>query len=59
MGCTGNGYNSEFDCVNMLGQSKANQVFQQHWATWITQADIQKMASVSLYHSIFFISEPH
>lgn len=48
MGCTGSGYNSEFDCVLKLGQSQANQVFQQHWATWITQSDIQKMASYGL-----------
>jgi aryl-phospho-beta-D-glucosidase BglC (GH1 family) len=48
MGCTGTGYNSEFDCVVKLGQTQANKVFQQHWATWITQADIQKMASYGL-----------
>jgi aryl-phospho-beta-D-glucosidase BglC (GH1 family) len=48
MGCTGSGYNSEFDCVVKLGQTQANKVFQQHWATWITQADIQKMASYGL-----------
>lgn len=40
--------NSEFDCVNYLGQSQANTVFQAHWSSWITQSDIQKMADYGL-----------
>ncbi|KAH8821332.1 putative endo-beta-1,6-glucanase [Xylogone sp. PMI_703] len=41
-------YKSEFDCVSGLGQAKANSVFQDHWNTWITQADIQQMKSYGL-----------
>jgi len=48
MGCKDDGYDSEFNCVSKLGQAKADKVFQQHWATWITQSDIQKMKSYSL-----------
>lgn len=39
---------SEFDCVKKLGQNKANTVFQNHWNTWITQADIQNITSLGL-----------
>lgn len=46
MGC--GGLNSEFDCVSHLGQTQANTVFQAHWASWITQADITQMASYGL-----------
>jgi glucan endo-1,6-beta-glucosidase len=30
---------SEFDCVSSIGQAKANNDFQNHWDTWITQDD--------------------
>ncbi len=46
MGCAG--LESEFDCVMHLGQVGANSAFQNHWNTWITQADIQQMASYGL-----------
>ncbi|KAI9743002.1 MAG: hypothetical protein M1818_003297 [Claussenomyces sp. TS43310] len=46
MGCTG--YNSEFDCVNGIGQDAANTAFQNHWNTWITENDIATMVSYGL-----------
>jgi Cellulase (glycosyl hydrolase family 5) len=46
MGCDGK--NSEFDCVSALGQTQANSVFQTHWNSWITQADIAQMQSYGL-----------
>lgn len=46
MGCSGQ--NSEFDCVSYLGQTQANSVFQAHWNSWITQADIAQMQSYGL-----------
>jgi aryl-phospho-beta-D-glucosidase BglC (GH1 family) len=46
MGC--GDVNSEFDCVVKLGQTQANAVFQAHWNTWITQADIAQMQSYGL-----------
>lgn len=46
MGC--GAYQSEFDCVSGLGQTAANAAFQSHWASWITQTDIQQMASYGL-----------
>lgn len=46
MGC--GAYLSEFDCVSALGQAQANVVFQNHWNTWITQADISQMQSFGL-----------
>ena len=39
---------SEFDCVAALGQSQANSVWESHWSTWITEADIQEMTSYGL-----------
>ena len=39
---------SEFDCVKLLGQEKANTVWAQHWDTFITQDDIQQMRSYGL-----------
>ncbi|RFU34687.1 hypothetical protein B7463_g1653, partial [Scytalidium lignicola] len=41
-------YQSEFDCVAGIGQSAANAGFQDHWNTWITQADITEMQSYGL-----------
>jgi len=46
MGCGGQA--SEFDCVSSLGQTQANSVFQAHWSSWITQADILQMQSYGL-----------
>ena len=46
MGC--GGQSSEFDCVSSLGQTQANSVFQAHWNSWITQADIAQMQSYGL-----------
>jgi len=46
MGC-GSAF-SEFDCVLALGQTKANEVWANHWATWITQEDITTMVSYGL-----------
>ena len=46
MGCGSTG--SEFDCVKLLGQQRANEVFAQHWNTFITQSDIQRMRSYGL-----------
>lgn len=39
---------SEFDCVNFLGQSTADQRFNDHYARWITPTDIQKMHDAGL-----------
>ena len=41
-------YASEFDCVSGLGQTAANTAFQDHWTNWITQTDIQNIASLGL-----------
>jgi aryl-phospho-beta-D-glucosidase BglC (GH1 family) len=46
MGC--GSYESEFDCVSALGQTQANTVFQKHWGSWITQADISQMQSYGI-----------
>lgn len=46
MGC--GGQKSEFDCVVHLGQAQANAVFQNHWNTWITREDIQKIHDYGL-----------
>lgn len=46
MGCAGQ--YSESDCVSYLGQSRANNVFQNHWNTWITQVDLRNMKSYGL-----------
>lgn len=46
MGCAG--AQSEFDCVMRLGQTKANQVFQNHWNTFITRNEIQQMKNYGL-----------
>lgn len=39
---------SEFDCVAKLGQDAANKAFQNHWKTWFTQDDFDKMAKLGL-----------
>ncbi|KAI4255148.1 MAG: hypothetical protein LQ352_002719, partial [Teloschistes flavicans] len=46
MGCEGQ--QSEFDCVNKLGQAQADSVWATHWATWTTKDDIAKMQSYGL-----------
>ncbi|EHK97475.1 putative Glucan endo-1,6-beta-glucosidase B [Glarea lozoyensis 74030] len=46
MGC--GPYKSEFDCVVGIGQDRADAVFQQHYSTWITQADIARIKSYGL-----------
>lgn len=46
LGCSGQ--NSEFDCVNALGQNTANANFQDHWGSWITKDDIATMSSYGL-----------
>ncbi|KAI9725971.1 MAG: hypothetical protein M1828_002299 [Chrysothrix sp. TS-e1954] len=46
MGC-GNA-TSEFDCGLQLGQAAVNKTFQQHWNTFITQADIRQIVALGL-----------
>lgn len=46
MGC--GPYKSEFDCVSGLGQAAANTAFQNHWATWYTEADFAQMVSFGI-----------
>lgn len=46
MGCKGQ--RSEFDCVSALGQSKADDVFNAHYAQWITPAMIQDIYNAGL-----------
>jgi hypothetical protein len=46
MGC--GPYKSEFDCVVGIGQDRADAVFNSHYSTWITQADINRIKSYGL-----------
>lgn len=39
---------SEFDCVDSLGQEKANDAFAKHWETWTTEDDIAEIVSYGL-----------
>lgn len=39
---------SEWDCVAALGQDKANEAFQNHWDTFITADDFDKMVEYGL-----------
>ena len=39
---------SEFDCVNALGQSLADQRFNDHYRDWITPDDIQRIHDAGL-----------
>lgn len=41
MGC--GDMKAEFDCVQLLGQEAADVIFQDHWNTWITTSDMDKM----------------
>ncbi|CAJ2507037.1 Uu.00g082230.m01.CDS01 [Anthostomella pinea] len=40
--------NDEFNCVAKLGQEQANSKFQNHWGSWITEDDFDKMNSLNL-----------
>jgi aryl-phospho-beta-D-glucosidase BglC (GH1 family) len=46
MGCDDT--KSEWDCVVSLGQEKANAAFQNHWNTFITADDFDKMKSYGI-----------
>jgi glucan endo-1,6-beta-glucosidase len=48
MHCTGTGYNSEFDCMSLLGAITGDAAFQGHWNTWITEKDFDQMLSYNL-----------
>lgn len=48
MGCTDSGYNSEFDCMSLLGQSAGDTTFHSHWTTWVTESDFADMISYGL-----------
>jgi aryl-phospho-beta-D-glucosidase BglC (GH1 family) len=39
---------SEWDCVEHLGQVKANKAFQKHWGTFITAVDFDEMKAYGL-----------
>jgi aryl-phospho-beta-D-glucosidase BglC (GH1 family) len=39
---------SEWDCVEHLGQVKANKAFQKHWGTFITAVDFDEMKACGL-----------
>lgn len=38
----------EWSCVQKLGQESADAAFARHWDTWISQADIMKIANLGL-----------
>lgn len=46
MGCSA--YKSEWDCFSGLGATKAQAAFENHWSTWIPEADFKTMASYGL-----------
>ena len=46
MGC--GDQKSEFDCVLKLGQDGADAAFKNHWDTWITEEDMDKMKEYGL-----------
>lgn len=46
IGCEGQ--KSEFNCTQAIGQEAADANFPKHWDTWITQDDINQIASVGL-----------
>ncbi|KAF8695642.1 Cellulase (glycosyl hydrolase family 5), partial [Rhizoctonia solani] len=39
---------SEFGLVKKLGQEKADQVFEEHWATWFTEKDVDEIVAAGL-----------
>lgn len=46
MGCAD--YNDEWACVEGIGQDAADAAFKEHWASWITESDIEQIASLGL-----------
>ncbi|KAI1416660.1 glycoside hydrolase family 5 protein [Hypoxylon sp. FL1857] len=46
MGC--GSANDEWQCVQALGQDKADAAFKKHWDTWTTQDDISQIKSLGL-----------
>ncbi|KAI1141658.1 glycoside hydrolase family 5 protein [Hypoxylon sp. FL0543] len=46
MGC--GSANDEWQCVQALGQDKADAAFKQHWETWTTQDDITQIKKLGL-----------
>ncbi|KAL4778503.1 glucan endo-1,6-beta-glucosidase B [Aspergillus varians] len=46
IGCSGKA--SEFDCVSALGQDAADKAFADHWGSWITKDDINKIGEYGL-----------
>lgn len=47
MGCSPS-HQAEWDCVQGLGQGRADTAWKKHWETWITEADIGEMQSYGL-----------
>lgn len=39
---------SEYSLASYLGRDKANAVFQSHWSTWFTQADVNGIVAAGL-----------
>ncbi|CEL59109.1 Glucan endo-1,6-beta-glucosidase B OS=Emericella nidulans (strain FGSC A4 / ATCC 38163 / CBS 112,46 / NRRL 194 / M139) GN=exgB PE=2 SV=1 [Rhizoctonia solani AG-1 IB] len=39
---------SEFGLVKKLGQERADQVFEEHWATWFTEKDVDEIVAAGL-----------
>ncbi|CAE6440312.1 unnamed protein product, partial [Rhizoctonia solani] len=39
---------SEFGLVKKLGQEKADQVFEEHWANWFTEKDVDQIVAAGL-----------
>lgn len=46
----GGGVVDEYTYTQALGKQEAQNRLNQHWATWITQADFQEIASMGLNH---------
>lgn len=42
------GIQGEYHVMKTLGQQQGNKQFEQHWATWITEKDIQEIAAAGL-----------
>jgi glucan 1,3-beta-glucosidase len=47
---TGNDAKDEWTLTEQLGKDAAKSKLQQHWNSWITQADFNKMAGAGLNH---------
>ena len=39
---------SEFDCVNAMGQDAANTAFKAHWDRWVPESDFDEMVSYGI-----------